>query len=64
MSKYFADLPEDPFNGLVLEYRRKDTGYVIYSVGPDREDNHGLEKTDKNQSDDKKSYDITFVVDR
>ena len=62
--KYLAEVPEDPFTGLELEYRRKENGYVIYSVGPDREDNEGLEKVDKKQSDDGKSYDITFIVER
>ena len=62
--KYFAEVPEDPFTGLDLEYQRKEKGYVIYSVGPDREDNEGLEKVDKKQSDDGKSYDLTFIVER
>lgn len=47
-----------------LAYRRTDKGYVIYSVGRDREDNGGLEEADKKQSDDKQSYDITFTVER
>src|ERR1051325_3095635 len=62
--KYFEELPKDPFTGLELKYRRTEKGYVIYSVGPDQQDNGGLEKADKKQSDDKKSYDITFTVER
>jgi hypothetical protein len=62
--KYFEEVPEDPFTGSELEFRRKEKGYVIYSVGPDRENNGGLEKADKKQSDDGKSYDITFSVER
>lgn len=62
--KYSDETPEDPFTGWDLEFRRTEKGYVIYSFGPDREDDGGLEKADKKQSDDKKSYDITFTVDR
>ncbi|HEX5223007.1 MAG TPA: hypothetical protein VFZ59_25845 [Verrucomicrobiae bacterium] len=62
--KYLAEVPEDPFTGMELEYRGKEKGYVIYSLGPDRENNEGLEKVDKKQSDDGRSYDITFTVER
>jgi hypothetical protein len=62
--KYFEEVPEDPFTGLELAYRRTEKGYVIYSVGSDRTDNGGLGEADKKQSDDKKSYDITFTVER
>ncbi|TAK96873.1 MAG: hypothetical protein EPO07_14040 [Verrucomicrobia bacterium] len=62
--KYFAEVPEDPFTGLGLEYRRTKNGYALYSVGRDRQDNGGLEQADKKESDDKKSYDITFIVER
>lgn len=62
--KYFEEVPEDPFTGLELEYLPKTSGYVLYSVGPDRQDDGGLEKVDKKESDDKQSYDITFTVER
>ncbi len=64
VSEHFPEVPEDPFNGAELQYRRTDKGYVIYSVGPDCEDNGGLELADKKQSEDGKSYDITFTVER
>jgi len=62
--RFLVEVSEDPFVGIELEYRRTEKGYVIYSVGRDREDNDGLEQSDKKQSDDKKSFDITFTVDR
>ncbi len=61
---FLKEVPEDPFTGLDLEYRRTAKGYVIYSVGPDRKDNGGLEKANKEQSADRKAYDITFIVER
>lgn len=62
--KFLEEVPADPFTGLELKYRRNGPGYLIYSVGRDREDNGGLEQLDKKQSDDKQSYDITFIVER
>ena len=62
--KYLEEIFDDPFTVVELEYERKEQGYVIYSIGPDREDNGGLGKADKKQSDDKQSYDITFTVER
>lgn len=59
--KYLKEIPEDPFTGLEPEYRRTQNGFVIYSVGTDREDNGGLEKTDNKG---KNSFDITFTVER
>jgi hypothetical protein len=64
LPRYLTEVPEDPFLGMALAYRRTEQGYVVYSVGRDREDNGGLEKKDKKKSDDKNSYDITFTVDR
>jgi hypothetical protein len=39
--KYLAATPVDPFSNQPLVYRRGDTGYLLYSVGPDGEDNGG-----------------------
>jgi hypothetical protein len=39
--KYLREIPLDPFNGRPLNYRRLGDGVVIYSVGPDHEDNDG-----------------------
>ena len=39
---YLPKLPEDPFDGFKpLKYEKHDKGWVIYSVGPDRKDDHG-----------------------
>jgi hypothetical protein len=35
------ELPADPYNGSPLKYRRLDDGVVIYSIGPDGQDNGG-----------------------
>jgi len=39
--EFLRELPTDPFNGSPLKYRRFAEGVVIYSVGPDGQDNGG-----------------------
>src|SRR5690349_7724341 len=36
--RYLPDLPVDPFSRKPLLYRREGLGYVLYSTGPDRQD--------------------------
>jgi hypothetical protein len=48
----------DPFDGMPLRYRPKGKGFMIYSVGKDREDNGG-KRRDPNGPDDQK-YDIVM----
>jgi hypothetical protein len=36
--EYLATVPEDPFSGLRLVYRRLDKGYALYSIGLDSRD--------------------------
>lgn len=39
--EFLKEVPADPYNGSPLKYRRLADGVVIYSVGPDGEDNGG-----------------------
>ena len=42
LPKYIATLPEDPFNGFKpLKYIKQNNGYVVYSIGPDMQDQRG-----------------------
>ena len=63
---WIGQIPADPFDGQSLRYLRTSAGYVIYSVGPDKEDNGGQKReyANKTQSEANKSYDIVFTVDR
>ncbi len=57
---YMEAIPEDPFDGKALRYRKLDRGYVVYSIGPDGKDDGGLEK-----GPDGEPYpDLTFTVER
>jgi hypothetical protein len=45
--QWIAAVPLDPFDGQPLRYRRLPDGVVVYSVGPDRQDNGGeLDRAD------------------
>jgi hypothetical protein len=59
--KYLETVPIDPFDGKPLRYKQSETGYMIYSIGEDGEDNEGVSK-DKVKKGDK--YDWPFTVER
>ena len=39
---FLPSVPTDPFDGKPLRYKTLPKGYVVYSVGDDREDNGGI----------------------
>ena len=55
-----SEVPTDPFTGRALLFVNRSPGYAVYSVGPDKIDNHGLERADTKTS----SYDLVFTVRR
>lgn len=63
---YMKIVPEDPFDGQSLRYRRMKTGFVVYSVNDDLSDNGGAEiNTEKHGPNGKLlPWDITFIVER
>jgi hypothetical protein len=54
--KFITTIPNDPFNGQALHYRKAGTGYVLYSVGADLKDDMGVRRMGTD--------DIPFVVVR
>jgi hypothetical protein len=46
---FLAKVPLDPFDAAPLRYRRLDGGVVVYSIGPDGEDNGGKFDRDANK---------------
>ena len=59
--QYLKEIAEDPFDGKPLRFRTKAKGYVVYSVGADREDHSGRERSLTTSFG---KYDETFCVDR
>jgi hypothetical protein len=39
--EYLTQIPEDPFDGEQLRYKKNAQGYLLYSIGPDRADDDG-----------------------
>lgn len=55
---FLSSVPIDPFDGRPLRFQKLERGYVIYSVGQDRNDNDGKEHTHGTRE----GTDITFTV--
>jgi len=51
----------DPFDGEPLRYKKLPVGFVVYSIGPDRTDDGGIEPLQRGRQ---KNFDVTFVVER
>jgi hypothetical protein len=62
--KFLEEVPEDPFDGEPVRYRRLQKGYVLYSVGRDRQDNGGKEIPAGKAPSNKAGFDMTFTVER
>jgi len=62
--EFLPALPNDPFDGKPMRFRRLAKGYVVYSIGNDRHDDGGREKPLKPKSADATNYDLTFTVER
>ena len=60
---FLPSVPSDPFDGKPLRYKTLAKGYVVYSVGDDREDNGGTEKDSKGVSY-VSGTDIAFTIER
>ena len=62
VSQHLKTVPEDPFDGKPLRYRKLGKGYVVYSVGTDGADNDGKRLGKKSR--DGEETDVPFAVVR
>ena len=60
--KFIKEIPTDPFDGKSLRWSPRERGYVVYSVGADRNDNQGTSA--KPFETQPTEFDETFVVYR
>jgi len=58
---YLDAVPKDPFDGKELRYKKLETGFVVYSIGEDGNDDGGKEKPRERTSSDA-PVDVTFIV--
>lgn len=64
---YLPSVPLDPYTGQPLKFKKKNKGYVVYSVGPDLQDDGGKpepSRAAKKKNAPKETYDVTFTVER
>ncbi len=59
--KYLDAVPIDPFDGQPIRYRPSESGYCLYSVNDDGQDNGGKERDKINRN---APYDLCFIVTR
>ena len=57
---YLSAVSFDPFDGNALRFLKLERGFVVYSIGSDREDNDGTEHIRGTTE----NTDITFIVER
>jgi hypothetical protein len=55
--KYLPTMPEDPFSGGPLRYKREESGFLLYSVGPNGNDDGGRTWGDETGSEPKLDHD-------
>jgi len=60
---YLGAVPKDPFDGKELRYKKLETGFVVYSIGEDGNDDGGKEKPRK-RTGPRAPEDVTFIVQR
>ena len=62
---YLDALPIDPFDGEQLRYKKLEVGFVVYSIGGDKDDDGGKERYPAGQKKRRPhDCDITFIVER
>ena len=62
LPEYLSEIPEDPFNNFSpLKFERKDSGWVVYSLGPDKQDNHATIIYGGREKDRDAEGDIVFI---
>jgi len=62
---YLDAVPIDPFDGEQLRYKKLEVGFVVYSIGEDKDDDGGKERYPAGQKKRQPhECDITFIVER
>jgi len=62
--EFLDAVPFDPFTGKALICRKAEAGFVLYSLGPDQQDDNGTPKPAGQKAADNRSYDIVWKCAR
>jgi hypothetical protein len=64
---YLDAVPKDPFDGNELRYKKREPGFVVYSINEDLHDDGGAEQLPRSkrpQGQTAPNWDITFIIER
>lgn len=64
---FLPAVPVDPYDGQALRFKKLARGYIVYSIGQNKEDDGGKERparTVKLSPEQRNRFDITFTVER
>ncbi len=62
--RFLGGVPEDPYDGADLRYKRLERGFALYGVGEDGVDDGGKERPASEGPEADETYDVTFTVAR
>ncbi len=58
--EFLDTIPVDPFTGKALIYRKAEAGFILYSLGPNQQDDNGTPKPTDKKATGKEPYDIVW----
>jgi len=58
--EFIDTIPVDPFTGKALIYRKASAGFILYSVGPNQQDDNGTPQPTHRKATGKEPYDIVW----
>ncbi|MBU0714285.1 MAG: hypothetical protein KJ964_02875 [Verrucomicrobia bacterium] len=62
--EFLESIPVDPFTGKALIYRKADAGFMLYSLGPNQQDDNGTPRPTGKQATGEEPYDIAWKCAR
>jgi len=62
--EFLENIPVDPFTGKALIYRKADAGFMLYSLGPNQQDDNGMPKPTGPKTTGNEPYDIVWKCAR
>lgn len=67
--EFLDQVPKDPFGDGPVKYKLLESGFMVYSIGIDEEDDGGkepgwIERNNKRRREDIREVDLTFTVER
>ena len=62
--EFIENIPVDPFTGKALIYRKVEAGFILYSLGPNQQDDNGIPRPTGKKAAGTEPYDIVWKCER